>query len=180
MAEVNRMERMIHIVIFAAILANMADTAPVETDVDDMEEEEDRSIAEEVITYDDSEPSDPEIETTREKRYFDNFLERQSTEERRQRIHHLKQKNMREQRRRREQRKKKLRRNGRKKMRVNRNTSVKCMTHSPSHVVKLLLLIHSQKVRERVAGQWLRDCSGDTGGSGPRRSIRASSVRYFG
>jgi hypothetical protein len=133
-----------------------------------------------VITYDDSEPSDPEIVTRREKRYFDNFLERQSTEERRQQIHHLKQKNMREQRRRREQRKKKLRRNGRKKMRVNRNTSVKCMTHSPSHVVKLLLLIHSQKVRDRVAGQWLRDCSGDTGASGPRRSIRTSSVRYFG
>ena len=125
MAEENMMEKMIHIVIFAAVLVNIAGTAPIESDTDDInidEMEEDRSIAEEVITYDDSEPSDSEIVTSREKRYFNNILESQSMEERRQRIHHLKHKNMRDQRRRREQRKKKLRRNGRKKLRVNRNT----------------------------------------------------------
>ena len=111
-----------HIMIFAAILVQFVSVyaAPIDidTDIEDIEEESERNISEEVINYE-----DPEIVTTREKRYFENYLENQSMEQRRQRIHHLKQKNSREQRRRREQRKKKLLRSGRKKLRVNRNTS---------------------------------------------------------
>ena len=184
MAEYNKMDKIIQFIILGVILVHTMNTAPINTDSEDvnyMEEESDRNISDEVFIDEDGEPGDTEIVTTREKRYFDNFLENQSMEERRQRIHLLKQKNMRDQRRRKEQRKKKLRKNGKRKLRVNRNTSSeKCVTNSPAHLVKLLLMIHSQKVRDRVAGQWLRDCSGDRVGQGARRSIRTSSVRYFG
>ena len=44
-------------------------------------------------------------------------------------------------------------------------------------MVRLLLVIHSQKMRDRVAGQWLRECGGDTRG---RRNVRTMAVRYFG
>ena len=191
------MKRLTQLLVLAAFLINHSVyTAPIDNDtedrdivdvykyvdIEDMEEKSDSSISDEVINDDDDdETSDPDVITTREKRYFDNFLENQSMDQRRERIHLLKQKNLRDQKRRKEQRKKKLRRNGRKKLRVNRNTSSeKCVTNSPAHLVKLLLMIHSQKVRDRVAGQWLRDCSGDKAELGARRSVRTSSVRYFG
>ena len=123
MPEDKRLEKMINIVIFATVLIIMAAAAPIETEHDVTEEDSDRSLAEEIINYDESEPSDADILANKEKRYLEDFLEKQSREERRQRIHQLKQKNIREQRRRREERRqKKLRRNGRKKLRVNRDT----------------------------------------------------------
>ena len=44
-------------------------------------------------------------------------------------------------------------------------------------MVKLLLLIHSQKMRDKVAGQWLSECGG-AGREG--RKLRTTAVRYFG
>ena len=58
-----------------------------------------------------------------------------------------------------------------------------CESQSAAHVVKLLLLIHSQKMRDRLAGQWLRECGGEEGGAvgGARpRAVRTTAVRYFG
>lgn len=54
-----------------------------------------------------------------------------------------------------------------------------CKTDSPSYIVKLLLLIHHQKTRDRVAAQWLREC-GNPGERRPRRNIKTTAVRYFG
>ena len=105
MAEYNKMDKIIQFIILGVILVHTMNTAPINTDSEDvnyMEEESDRNISDEVFIDEDGEPGDTEIVTTREKRYFDNFLENQSMEERRQRIHLLKQKNMRDQRRRKE------------------------------------------------------------------------------
>ena len=58
-----------------------------------------------------------------------------------------------------------------------------CESQSAAHVVKLLLLIHSQKMRDRLAGQWLRECGGEEGGAGGgarHRTVRTTAVRYFG
>ena len=41
-------------------------------------------------------------------------------------------------------------------------------------MVRLLLVIHSQKMRDRVAGQWLRECGGEG------RTVRTTALRYFG
>ena len=51
---------------------------------------------------------------------------------------------------------------------------IDCRVRSPAHVVNLLLLIHSQKVRDVVAGRWLEECANK---SRPRPS---TSLRYFG
>ena len=122
MAEDKKMERMIKVVMFTAVLVIMAAAAPIEIDQDVIEEESDTSLAEEIIDYDDSKPSDTEMVANEEKRYFEDLFVTQSNEEKRQRIIQLKQKNRRDQRRRRMERKNKLRKKGRKKLRVNKDT----------------------------------------------------------
>ena len=54
-----------------------------------------------------------------------------------------------------------------------------CKTDSPSYIVKLLILIHHQKTRDRVAAQWLQEC-GNSGERRSRRNIKTTAVRYFG
>ena len=127
----------------------------------------------------------------RRKRYFEEFFQKKTQEERRQRMEELKQRNLSQQRRRaqrREQRRQRklARRENRKKSSENRRSSTKvgrkprdlpridCRVRSPAHVVNLLLLIHSQKVRDVVAGRWLEECANK---SRPRPS---TSLRYFG
>ena len=50
-------------------------------------------------------------------------------------------------------------------------------------MVQLLMLIHSQKTRDRVAGRWLRECGGGGAARHGRRGrskVRTTAVRYFG
>lgn len=127
----------------------------------------------------------------RRKRYFEEFFQKKTQEERRQRMEELKQRNLSQQRRRaqrREQRRqRKLARRENRKA-TNRRSStagsgrktrdlprIDCRVRSPAHVVNLLLLIHSQKVRDVVAGRWLEECNNNK--SRPRPS---TSLRYFG
>ena len=131
------------------------------------------------------------VASTRRKRYFEEFFHKKTQEERRQRMEELKQRNLLQQRRRAERReqrrqRKLARRENRKKSSENRRSSTKvgrkprdlpridCRVRSPAHVVNLLLLIHSQKVRDVVAGRWLEECANK---SRPRPS---TSLRYFG
>ena len=134
------------------------------------------------------------METTRRKRYFEEFFHKKTQEERRQRMEELKQRNILQQRRRaerreaRRQRKLARRRENRKKSATSERRSsttkvgrkprdlprIDCRVRSPAHVVNLLLLIHSQKVRDVVAGRWLEECANK---SRPRPS---TSLRYFG
>ena len=124
-------------------------------------------------------------------RYFEEFFQKKTQEERRQRMEELKQRNLSQQRRRaqrREQRRqRKLARRENRKA-TNRRSStagsgrktrdlprIDCRVRSPAHVVNLLLLIHSQKVRDVVAGRWLEECNNNK--SRPRPS---TSLRYFG
>jgi len=134
----------------------------------------------------------PVASTTRRKRYFEEFFHKKTQEERRQRMEELKQRNLLQQRRRaerreqRRQRKLARRENRKKNTSENRRNSNKvgrkprdlpridCRVRSPAHVVNLLLLIHSQKVRDVVAGRWLEECANK---SRPRPS---TSLRYFG
>ena len=115
------------------------------------------------------------------KRYFEEFFHKKTQEEKRRRIEELKKMNQSQQRKRREQRRRrKLRqrqKHGMRKVRVNRDLPrIDCRVRSPSHVVNLLLLIHSQKVRDEVAGRWLAEC----GGRGRARSRPSTAIRYFG
>ena len=115
------------------------------------------------------------------KRYFEEFFHKKTQEEKRRRIEELKKMNQTQQRKRREQRRRrKLRqsqRHGLRKARVNRDLPrIDCRVRSPSHVVNLLLLIHSQKVRDEVAGRWLAEC----GGRGRSRPRPSTALRYFG
>lgn len=58
-----------------------------------------------------------------------------------------------------------------------------CKTESAAHMVQLLMLIHSQKTRDRVAGRWLRECGGGGAARHGRRGrskVRTTAVRYFG
>ena len=128
---------------------------------------------------------------TRRKRYFEEFFHKKTQEERRQRMEELKQRNLSQQRRRaqrREQRRqrKQARRENRKAAAAGRRSSTKtgrkprdlpridCRVRSPAHVVNLLLLIHSQKVRDVVAGRWLEECANKP------RPRPSTSIRYFG
>ena len=55
-----------------------------------------------------------------------------------------------------------------------------CKTESAAHMVQLLMLIHSQKTRDRVAGRWLRECGAARHGRRGRSKVRPTAVRYSG
>ena len=124
-----------------------------------------------------------EVVESKGKRYFEEFFHKKTREERRRRMEELKEMNLSQQRRRREQRRKKKQHRrreatGEEKVRVHRDLPrINCRVRSPAHVVNLLLLIHSAKVRDVVAGRWLRECGGG-GGRVPRQPTTA--MRYFG
>ena len=112
------------------VLGTMVNMAPIVDDYSD-DKEYDNSIAEEIVTYDNDNDNDDKIDEpesltiTGRKRYFEDFLDDESEETRREKIQDLKHKNSREQRKRKEQRRlKALRREEKKKkMRVNRDTN---------------------------------------------------------
>ena len=132
-----------------------------------------------------------------EKKLFENFLQRKSDEEKSLLLRELKAKNIEDQKRRRVERKRRRRKSKsgkeKTKSRVNRNTRryistyikhltslnllivrFNCVTDSAAQIVKLLMMVHSQKIRDRVAARWLRECGGGA------RSVKTTAVRYFG
>ena len=172
----------------AFIIPHVKNT-PIENITDDLSEE-----------YGDMDETGTEtpVYANVEKRLFEDLLQHQTKEERLNTIKELKEKNLKDQTRRRAiRRRRKAKHNGRK-GRFNRNikryvhlTSIdtnievfciirfNCKTDSPSYIVKLLILIHHQKTRDRVAAQWLREC-GNSGERRSRRNIKTTAVRYFG
>ena len=116
------------------------------------------------------------------KRFFEEFFHKKTQDERRRRMEELKEMNQNQERRRREQRrrKKQQQKEGRGAgVRRSRDVPrIDCRVRSPAHVVNLLLLIHNHKVRDQVAGAWLRECS--QGSRGRFRNRPSTALRYFG
>ena len=189
---------MVFFVVVVAVLS-LATAQPVEKGENEVsqfdkevdKEDEGRVVRVEVVEGE-LQPLEVNPVATRKKRYFEEFFHKKTQEERRQRMEELKQRNLSQQRRRaerreaRRQRKLARRENRKKSAAAERRLSTKvgrkprdlpridCKVRSPAHVVNLLLLIHSQKVRDMVAGRWLEECANK---SRPRPS---TSLRYFG
>ena len=123
-----------------------------------------------------------EVVESKGKRFFEEFFHKKTQDERRRRMEELKEMNQNQERRRREQRrrKKQQQKEGRGAgVRRSRDVPrIDCRVRSPAHVVNLLLLIHNHKVRDQVAGAWLRECS--HGGRASFRNRPSTALRYFG
>ena len=189
---------MVFFVVLVAVLS-LATALPMEKGENEVsqfdkevdKEDEGRVVRVEVVEGE-LQPLEVNPVAMRRKRYFEEFFHKKTQEERRQRMEELKQRNLSQQRRRaerreaRRQRKLARRENRKKSAAAERRSSTKvgrkprdlpridCRVRSPAHVVNLLLLIHSQKVRDVVAGRWLEECANK---SRPRPS---TSLRYFG